>query len=1024
MYRYLEVGLVRAVALAGSADLLPRPAEIGDGKDGERWRGWIADVCRDAALMEAVAVASPQLHGRLREITEGVETRARQVRRATLALHRYLLRKEHRATPFGLFAGVAALDVTGEQTVLRWQDQHRPTARVDAAWLHQVVTDLETSTELLHRIRVVAEPSLFVRDGRLVLPCRPSSAPQGGAPGEVSVRRSRPVQTVIKLTSAPLLFHEAVAQVTRVCQGVQVETVERLVKSLVATGFLHTELRPTQTDTDPLLTLVRQLSGARAQDTDQAGLFHELCRLHALLLRHDRAPAHRRAELRHDASTLMINHCTVTEQPLSVDLHLDCALALPSVVVRAAETAADVLARTTPFPQGSRAWTDYHLRFLERYGPGAVVPLLEVTAPDAGLGLPAGYRGSLLPRTAAALTDRDRLLLTLAQSAALEQHREIELTTALIEALDQRTAGTVYMDLPHLDMRFHLMAATMTGLDAGEFTLVVNGIAPCAGSTAGRFLDLLPAEQHQRIAAALANAPTLVDDARRVQVSSPPLKIRTANVARVPLVLPDLAAVGERPAPGALRLAELGVTGDAQRLYLVRLDNGRVIEPSLLNAVDLRDHTHPLARFLTELPRARTAAFGPFAWGAADQMPFLPRIRHGRAVLSPATWRISASDLAPTSATPQMWRESLDAWRARNQAPTLVDAGSGDRTLYLDLTDPGDADLLRSDLTRSGRVVLREAAPAKGNGWFDGRSHEIALSLGSAQPTVRHRTRPSSRRTGATIRMPGTSPWAFLKLYSHPERIEDLLTTHLPRLWGTEHPAPTWWFIRYRDPHPHLRLRIAVTNSDAFADLLITVGSWADDLQQRGVLSRATWDTDHPETGRYGTGATLDAAEAVFAADSAAAVQQLHFTRTNRLDHHAVTAASLVRLAADFLGDTAAALRWFRDHVRTAPAPHPDRAGRDQALHLADPTLGPEHIHFLHGGQQLLNSWADRATALAGYRTRLTDAATLRPSTVLPSLLHMHHVRATGPDEQAEHLALLLGRATALSWNSRQDQPT
>ena len=270
MYRYLEAGLVRAVAIAGGTDVPPRPAEIGDGRDSERWLGWIIDVCRDEALIEAIAVASPQLHGRLSEITDGNELRARQVRRAALALHRYLLRKEHRATPFGLFAGISALNVTGEQTVLLWQDQHQPTARVDAAWLHQIVAGLETSSELLHRLRVVAEPSLFVRDGRLVLPYCPGSAPNGAAPGEVSVRHSRPVQTVITLASAPLLFHEAVAQVARVCQGVAIETVEKLVANLVAAGFLHTELRPVVTDTNPLRTLVRRLSRARAQDTDEA----------------------------------------------------------------------------------------------------------------------------------------------------------------------------------------------------------------------------------------------------------------------------------------------------------------------------------------------------------------------------------------------------------------------------------------------------------------------------------------------------------------------------------------------------------------------------------------------------------------------------------------------------------------------------------------------------------------------------------------------------------------------------------
>ncbi|MFC1407163.1 MULTISPECIES: lantibiotic dehydratase [Streptacidiphilus] len=1023
MYRTLNAGLIRAVAKPSSTELPPRPAEKGDTLDTARWRGWITDVQRDAVLMESIAVASPQLHGRLVEIGSGREVRPKQVRRAALALHRYGLRREHRATPFGLFAGVAALGPAGVGTELCWQDDHRPRARVDAAWLDQVVAALESSTELLDRLSLVAEPSLFVRDDRLILPCRPGSEVAGTAPGEVSVRHARPVQLVTELASTPVPFNVLVARVAQLCGGVPVETVRNLVQQLVTTGFLHTGLRAAATDTEPLLTLVRQLSKVRAQDTDQSAVFHDLYLLHSLLLRHDRAPAHRRADLRHQATGLMIRHCAVADPPLSVDLRLDCTLALPGVVVRTAETAADVLARVTPFPQGSRSWVDYHLRFLERYGSGAVVPLLELTAPDTGIGLPAGYRGSALPRAAAGLSDRHRLLLWLAQSAALEQQREIELTDALLRALDGRVPGSSYTDLPSLDMRFRLEAATVAALDTGDFRLVVNGIAPCAGATAGRFLDLLPATQHVQFASALASAPSLVKGARRVQVSSPPLKARTGNVARVPPVLTDVVSVGESSAPGGLRLRELGVAGDAQRLYLVHLNSGQVIEPAMLSAVDLRDHTHPLARFLTELPRARTAAFGPFAWGAADQLPFVPRVRHGRAILSPATWRISASELAPAAASPEAWRASLNGWRHRAHAPVLVEAGSGDRTLHLDLSDPAEADLLRAELNRSGHVPVREAAPAKAAGWLDGRAHEITLALGSTQPPLIHR----ARVIGAdrpTRRMPGSGSWAFLKLYSHPERFEDLLTTHLPRLWGSNDSTPAWWFIRYRDPQPHLRLRIAAGTPHGFANLIIAVGAWADDLQQRGLLSRAVWDTDHPETGRYGSGTTLDAAEAVFAADSAAAVQQLLVTETNGLAPSAVVGASLVNLAIDFLGDTAAAMAWFRDHVRTTDAPHSERSVRDQALHLADPKRGTDHIRHLGGGQELLDAWTSRATALATYRMRLVESATLRTSTVLPSLLHMHHMRTTGPDEQAEHASLLHGRAAALSWISRQDHPS
>ena len=37
----------------------------------------------------------------------------------------------------------------------------------------------------------------------------------------------------------------------------------------------------------------------------------------------------------------------------------------------------------------------------------------------------------------------------------------------------------------------------------------------------------------------------------------------------------------------------------------------------------------------TAISTARAAACGPFSWGAANRLPFLPRVRYGRTILRP-----------------------------------------------------------------------------------------------------------------------------------------------------------------------------------------------------------------------------------------------------------------------------------------------------------------------------------------------------------------------------------------------------
>src|SRR5262249_55736787 len=106
--------------------------------------------------------------------------------------------------------------------------------------------------------------------------------------------------------------------------------------------------------------------------------------------------------------------------PLALDLVLDCAVQLPEHVAHEAERAASVLLRLSRHPAGLPVWRSYHAAFLERYGSGTLVPLADALNPDAGLGYPAGYPGSVLPVPQETPTVRDEGLLALAWQAIVE----------------------------------------------------------------------------------------------------------------------------------------------------------------------------------------------------------------------------------------------------------------------------------------------------------------------------------------------------------------------------------------------------------------------------------------------------------------------------------------------------------------------------------------------------------------------------------------------------------------------------
>ncbi len=384
----------------------------------------------------------------------------------------------------------------------------------------------------------------------------------------------------------------------------------------------------------------------------------------------------------------------------------------------------------------------------------------------------------------------------------------------------------------------------------------------------------------------------------------------------------------------------------------------------------------------------------------------------------------SAADL-PGSRT--AWREWSQVWgglRRRYRIPEAVHLGKNDVRLRLDLNEPAHLAVLRTHLDRAGNATLTEAPDPHDYGWTGRHAHEIVIPLAATEPPA-----PLPVRQAGPIRVthhcghaPGSSGWLYARLYGHPDRQTDILTTHLPGLLSVweDGPAEDWWFLRYREPEPHLRLRIRLHDARSYGSAAQRLGAWADRVRHLGLLRNIVLDTYYPEVGRYGTGAALHAAEAVFAADSAVAIAQLTITASGAPHLYAVIAASFTDLAAAFTGS----LQWLVDHVKHHPTPVLAREIHDQAMHLADPNGDWAALRALPGGEALALARGRRRSALAAYRAHLRPAEEPDPDPVLASLLHLHHTRMVGINQGSERICLRLARAAAFGWVARTERST
>ncbi|MGH3630029.1 MAG: lantibiotic dehydratase [Sciscionella sp.] len=1001
LYRHTGVALLRAAA----APLTSAPDQWPDLTDTEACRSWLDRIWTRPRLADAVRQASPSLGEGVDAIRFGRAVGDKQIRSATVSTARYVLRSIGRPTPFGLFAGVAPARL-GTSTQARWGEVHRAVARVSTEWLSDIITRVEGCAELLERLHVVVTDLAVCRGGRL-------EVPQG--PNRVSIRCTRAVAAIGDAAASPVRFG---ALIDTLAQDFTTDraTVQIMLTDLVRRGYLLTNLRAPFTVTDPFTYLMGELHDAEADTVaDIAALMRDLDAVHGELRDHNHeatTPADQN-RARETITRRMRELSSAGRTPLAVDLLLDCDIGLPHDVAQEMERAASALLRLTRQPTGEPTWRHYHSAFADRYGTGTLVPLAEVLDPDAGLGYPAGYRGSMLPAPTPGISERDERLLAMAWQAVATGTREIVLTEDNIAELTDKEFDQRYIP-PHVELAARIHATTAEALGFGDYTLTVAP-ARSAGTLTSRFT---PMATGSGLAQTYRALPAATDGALRVQMSFGPLYPHAENVCRVPAYLEHLLPLGEHREPGdqtLLTVDDLAITATRDRLYLVSLSRRRVVEPQVFHALALDKQPPLLARFLAELPRAFSAAWYQFDWGPHVRLPFLPQVRYRRTILSPAQWRLATDDLSPGQ---DQWRQVLDRWRQRWGCPGIVELRDADRTLRLTLDEPAHATLLHAHLTRHGQAILSKATPATEYGWIDGHAHEIAFPLVTTQAAAPNPLRgclPAVTNTHGHL--PGSldATWLSAKVFTHPERMTEIITEHLPVLLAALG-TPSCWWLRYHSPHEtdHLRLRIR-TAPGHHAAYTTALGQWVQRMRQTGMVGELVYDTYRPEIGRYGQGAALDAAQDVFTADSHTVATMLRHLPATDAHPTALAVANMVGIVSGFFADPGQAMDYLAARpVPTAPAI--DRAVTDQAIGLAtDPAALRDSPRW---AGEIGQAWQARADALATYRQRLPQEADV--DVVLESLLHMHHNRALGIDPDTERTCRRLTRRAALAWRARQ----
>jgi lantibiotic biosynthesis protein len=959
----------------------------------------------------AIAVASPS--------TFAAAQRSASDRHLSRTLRRYLTRMATRPTPFGLFSAVSRVGL-GDRTSLKLDRvPDRTRSHPDMGWLLDHVHALERRLEVMSDLLLRANPLAVLRGARLFLD--PPAFPHGSKPVEaVSVHASNAVLAAMRLAATPIAFKTLVQSLARDRVASATTEIVKFLAVLVDRSFLLTDLRPPLTTDRPAAYVAAHLAHVPAARVERECI---LAALAAAQRFDDGAPAQRAEVVTQTVPALGAGPTGVAPA-----LHVETAAAtnggtLHRRVGADAARCAELLLRLSPWPNGSPWLTPYRTAFEARYGLGCEIPFKVCIDPELGIGPIDRLNPALRrPRSAAA----EDLLASLSAIATIRREREIVLDEAQLAVLlgpDRQVTLP-----PSLDLFISVAASTAEAIDAGDYLVVVApavGAVP-AGRTAGRFATLLetsPLVDGMSTSCDLRNA---TEGRLPVSLSFAPRLPRQANVALRPPVWPheiaiDLPHAAEIPIP--IDEIVIGVApGVGGGLYARWIRDPRLLDITSGHMLNYRE-APPAARLLGEIATGSYAQLVAFQWGGLERLPFLPRVRHGRCVLSPAVWRLTASS----------WRRyrdqggpvtALAAFRREWNLPPAVLRAEADQVLYLELDDPRCGPEIDVVMRRSEALHLREVLPAPEETWLVGpagrHAAEFALTLvgkpRSPQPAP---VIGSGTRVAASDLRHVGSDWLFLKLYLPQSLLEDILLCEVRTVIEDllrDGEITSWFFVRYADPDFHLRLRFHGKPEALVRSTLPRLCCWSQALVEEGKATRFAFESYEREVRRYGGVEASSVAEEIFRIDSEFTLDLLPLcgSRQSSLDRRVLETMSVYALfdtLTTLSADARAALLSFWKVHRNASA-------------AAYRAFGPD-LHALAAGYR--GAGSGRATALVSLlhqrdsrmrplARRLAEYGGLEATggEITRSLLHMHCNRLLGIRREAEEETLgLIGRLAA-----------
>jgi thiopeptide-type bacteriocin biosynthesis protein len=881
-------------------------------------RARLQELARRPEIKEALWLASPEFFESLATWWNKPESEKGQ--KLEHSLYRYVARMISRSTPFGLFAACAT-GAIGNQTLLEIsaRNTYWRRSRLDMEYLCNLAEKVSSDPGLRNHICFRPNTSLYLAAGRYH---------HAQSYYQDKMRLYRLVATeptsyldaTLERASSGATPHALAQALVKDNPDVALEEAEQYVGQLIESQLLVAELVPPITGPEPIEDMIQQLRQAEVpllaesltsissclQDIDNAGVGVDLASYQKIVNIVSQLPA-----------TFKVEHL-IQVDAMKPAPHACLDQRLISDIVRGVEILHSIVPGFQP-----ESLKEFKEQFQERY-EAREVPLLQVLDDEVGIGFERKDNAGALAEPLLDGIDivagaqkpeiksgkSEFILLRKIEELLQEGITVLSLDKKLLE--DLKAEGPRSEALLPLPDAFAVMGAVLGPLDSSpgkKNSFYLQGVSgPSGANLLGRFChahDLLKS----RVKDYLQAEEKLNDKVVFAEIVHLP-EGRIGNVLFRPVLrdyeIPYLAT-SRVPSEKQIAVSDLMVSIQDNRIVLRSRRLGCEVLPRMTTA---HGYSHArnlkLYKFLCLLQLQGVAHALGWNWGVLDQAAFLPRVVYGNIIFSLARWKLTKEGIEQLSKPqgPDRLR-AVNQWREKKKVPRFVYVTEADNQLLIDfdnalsvevlveyikkrpeaklvemLHDPANLCVRGPEGTFVNEVVIpfvRNAVVAKPKATEQESESKSESKSEAEQPAVLESAFPMAKPLARTA-VPGHlrsflpgSEWLYAKIYASPSHMDRLLIHSIGPLVQKVLSAgevDRWFFIRYSDPHLHLRLRFHGDPQTLSRDLLPQLWECTNPEIQKGTLWRVQLDTYEREVERYGGLAGIHIAERLFHLDS------------------------------------------------------------------------------------------------------------------------------------------------------------